>query len=182
MTSLVRIGTHVLAWLALGSHIVFVALLIIALVSLQQRERMMRVFGTHAVSLSFIVALVATLGSLFYSDIAGFEPCKLCWYQRIVMYPQVILFGVALWKRRNDLADYSLALSGIGALIAGYHYLLQRGVVSAAPCSAVGYSVSCSKVFTMSFGYITIPLMAFTAFALLFALQMVNKRHKEGLQ
>jgi len=159
-------------------------IIILAIISFIARPvRALGFIGTHGLWFSFVVALVATLGSLFYSEVAGYEPCKLCWFQRIFMYPQVILFGVALWKRDRDISDYALALSGIGAIIAGYHYLLQRGITPELPCSAVGYSVSCSQVFVMNFGYITIPLMAFTAFALIVMAQTIGKRAgKESAQ
>ena len=116
---------------------------------------------------AFLVALIATSGSLFYSEVAGFEPCKLCWFQRIFMYPQVLLLGMAIWKKDRHIADYGILLAVLGALVAGYHYLLQLGIAPNLPCSAVGYSVSCSQVFVMNFGYITIPLMSFTAFLLI---------------
>ena len=120
--------------------------------------------GKYSLLLAFIIALTATSGSLFYSEIVGFAPCVLCWYQRIFMYPQVILLGMAFWKKDKAIIDYSLALSIIGTVIAGYHYLMQLGVVSSFPCTAVGYSISCTKLFVMQFGYITLPLMSFTAF------------------
>ncbi len=117
---------------------------------------------------AFVVTLFATLGSLTYSDIIGYEPCKLCWFQRIFMYPQVILFGLLLWKRDKLVNIFALILSSLGAVIALYHYLLQRGIApSVLGCDAVGYSVSCVKDFVMQFGYITIPMMALTAFVLI---------------
>ena len=104
-----------------------------------RRLRVLEFISKRAVLFSFIVALIATLGSLFYSEIAGFEPCKLCWFQRIFMYPQVILLGITLWKKSGVSTIYnSLALSIIGAIIAGYHYLLQIGVAPELPCAAVG--------------------------------------------
>lgn len=90
------------------------------------------------------------------------------------MYPQVIILGVSLWKRDNNVRNYIMPLSVIGALIAGYHYLLQIGVAPSVSCDAVGYSVQCSKVFSMSFGYITIPMMALTAFVLISLLMVVG--------
>jgi disulfide bond formation protein DsbB len=93
------------------------------------------------------------------------------------MYPQAVLLGLALWKKDKGIALYSLALSIVGSAIAGYHYLLQRGVVPELPCAAVGISESCSQRFVMTFGYITIPLMAFTAFLLLIA-SMISLRKK----
>lgn len=122
-------------------------------------------FSQNALLFSFIVALAATLGSLFYSEIAGYEPCKLCWLQRIFMYPQVVLLGIAFFKKDGGIIKYSFSLSVIGALLAGYHYLMQLGIVSSS-CPVVGYSVSCSKIFIMQFGYVTIPLMSLTAFSL----------------
>lgn len=121
----------------------------------------------NALLFAFVVALIATSGSLFYSEIAGYEPCKLCWFQRIFMYPQVILLGLALWKKDYGIKLYGIVLSAIGAVIAGYHYLLQLGVAPALPCAAVGYSAACSQRFVLQFGYITIPMMALTAFLLI---------------
>jgi len=92
------------------------------------------------------------------------------------MYPQVFLLGLALYKKDLGMAPYSLLLSSVGAVIAFYHYLLQLNIVPSLPCSAVGYSVSCSQIFVMNFGYITIPLMAFTAFLLLAILGLIRKR------
>jgi hypothetical protein len=84
------------------------------------------------------------------------------------MYPQTILLAIALCKKNGMLAIYNnLVLSILDAVIAGCHYLLQIGAAPELPCSAVGYSASCSQRFVMQFGYITIPMMAFTAFSLI---------------
>lgn len=128
--------------------------------------------------LAFLTALVATGGSLFYSEVAGYEPCTLCWYQRILMYPQVIILGLALWKKNDAVVDQSLVLSLIGIAIATYQYLGQISVVELLPCSAIGYSVSCSKTFVMNYGYITIPMMALTGFTYIFVLMLVKKFSK----
>lgn len=125
--------------------------------------------SAHGLVLMFIVALTATVGSLYFSDIAGWTPCKLCWLQRICMYPQVVLLGIALWKRDRNIAPYILALCVIGIVIATGHYIEQ---VQAAlnpppadvPCDATG--VSCASTPFFHFGYITIPMMALTAFAM----------------
>lgn len=140
-----------------------------------------KVVTKNALRLALIVALTATGGSLFYSDIAGFEPCKLCWIQRIFMYPLVVLFTLGMLKKDRDIADYGLALSIIGAPIALYHYYLQRGGNPFVPCSTVGYSVSCAKTFVMSYGYITIPMMALTAFILIIILLGMSKKFSANL-
>lgn len=132
--------------------------------------------ANKAFILAFVVAFVAMAGSLVYSEIIGYEPCKLCWFQRIFMYPQVFILGLALIKKDRAAADYSIILSVVGAIIAGYHYLLQRGAVPATTCSVVGYSVSCAQKFVMQYGYITIPLMALTAFVAIALLMLAYKR------
>lgn len=134
----------------------------------------------QALSFIFVVALIATLGSLAYSDIIGYNPCKLCWFQRIAMYPLVILLAISIQKKSREIIDYVLALSIVGAVIAGYHYLLQLGIAPSLPCSAVGYSASCSERFVMQFGYITIPMMALTAFLMIIVLIVVAKRAEKG--
>ena len=124
----------------------------------------------YAIAIAFAAALIATLGSLTYSEILGYDPCKLCWIQRIFMYPQVLVLGLALWGKHKEskaLLDTSLTMSIIGALVALYHYLMQLGIVPEGSCAAVGFSVSCAQRFVMQFGYITIPLMAFSAFLLI---------------
>ena len=139
-------------------------------------KKILEFFGKNALLFSFLVALVATLGSLFYSEIARYEPCKLCWFQRILMYPQVLLLGAAFVKRDKHIGSYAMLLSGAGAVIAAYHYLLQRGVVQElVPCSAVGYSVTCAQKFVMQFGYITIPLMALSGFLLILFLFIAQR-------
>lgn len=125
----------------------------------------------HYLFLGFLIALTATFGSLFYSEIMGYVPCKLCWYQRIFMYPQVIIFLIALKSKNNmSIVWNSLILSLVGGLIAGYHYLMQIGVVSEIGCDVIGYSVKCSEFFSLAYGFITIPMMSLTAFVLLIIL------------
>ncbi len=153
---------------------IFVVVGVVALIG-WRRSGLVRFIGSHALVFSFIVATTATLGSLFYSEIAGFTPCKLCWYQRILMYPEAILLGIALFKKEAVVRDYILTLAIPGALIAGYHYLLQIGYAPALPCSAVGFSESCSQRFVMTFGYITIPMMAFTAFLMIILFLIIHR-------
>jgi len=165
-----------LAVLTVLAHIFIVLALLYFLFFRKKDTKVQNFIGKYGILFSFIVALTATLGSLFYSEIAGFAPCVLCWYQRIFMYPEVVLLGIALFKKDKAIIDYSLALSIIGTVLAGYHYLMQLGVVSSLPCTAVGYSVSCVKLFVMQFGYITIPLMSLTAFVLIVIFLVFAKR------
>lgn len=130
-------------------------------------SKFVKTLADNGFLLAFLASLAATAGSLFYSDILGYEPCKFCWFQRIFMYPQVLLLGLALWRKDYWMKTYSIILSILGGLLALNHYILQTTNTSIIPCSAVGYSASCSKVFVMNLGYITIPLMALTAFVLI---------------
>ena len=129
---------------------------------------------------AFVIALIATVGSLFYSEIAGYIPCKLCWYQRIFMYPLPILLGIALFKKDNKISHYVIPLSIIGGIISIYHYttqILNNSVI----CSAE--SASCASKIFFSYGYITIPIMALTAFALIIVLTYItNKNNCKGVK
>lgn len=123
-------------------------------------------FRARGILLAFLVALGSVAGSLFFSEIAQYEPCRLCWYQRIFMYPQVVLLGLALWRREKNIVPYSLALAVMGALIAAYHNYIQFTTDAFKPCP-VGGLVSCVEKYFTEFGYITIPVMALTGFLLM---------------
>jgi len=130
----------------------------------------------NALFLSFLIGLTATLGSLYLSEVRAFTPCKLCWFQRIFMYPIPIILGVSLFKKARDVALYVIPLSLIGSLIAIYHYYLQINPDPLVPCTTVGFSVSCNETFFTYFGYITIPWMSFSAFILIFLLAYLYLR------
>jgi Disulfide bond formation protein DsbB len=121
--------------------------------------------GPSALWLAWGVALVCTLGSLYFSEVAHFVPCKLCWYQRICMYPLVVVLGVAAWRQRIEIARATLPLIAIGAAISTYHYLLERfpSMDSAASCDP---SAPCTLVWVWRFHYLSIPAMALSGFAL----------------
>lgn len=135
-----------------------------------RRTLVERFVQNNGLILMLIVALTATLSSLYFSEVAGWSPCKYCWIQRIFMYPQVILLAIALWKRDRTVARSIVALSLIGLAYAAYHYYIQMYDIIASssnpatPCDASGES--CVKTPFVQFGYITIPMMALTAFLL----------------
>lgn len=139
-------------------------------------RRYVEFIGEKALLIAFVIALAATGGSLFLSEVALFAPCKLCWLQRIFMYPLVPILALAVGNNDKRIADYVIALASIGGAIAGYHYLLQRGIVSEiTECSTVGYSVSCADNFGMAFGYVTIPMSSLSAFVVILLLMVVVK-------
>src|SRR3989338_5063706 len=138
-------------------------------------------FAKKYLYLSFLIALTATLGSLFFSLILKYTPCELCWYQRIFMYPLVLIFIMAIVKNDKRVYRYSLPVAIIGFLIAAFHYYLQLSNTQSFSCNIVGYSASCTETFFLTYGYITIPMMAITAFALIIALSLNYKYNKENV-
>jgi len=127
--------------------------------------------GMH---ISWLLALVATLGSLYFSEIMHFLPCKLCWYQRILMYPLVIILGIASVRKDHKLTIYVLPLTIWGACISIYHVLLQEGVFHEA-ATACG-PVPCDVDYLNWLGFITIPMLAGTAFILITIVQWMTWR------
>ncbi|HEY4476677.1 MAG TPA: disulfide bond formation protein B [Candidatus Paceibacterota bacterium] len=125
--------------------------------------------------LSFVIVLGALFGSLFYSEIAGFPPCSLCWYQRIFIYPQIILLGGALIWRDRSIARYLFPLSIIGGIIALYNSYLQYGGSSLIPCGTDPTAIDCAQRLVFEFGYVTLPLMSLTAFIFLILLAKIGK-------
>ena len=104
------------------------------------------------------VALLATSGSLYYSEVLGFPPCRLCWYQRVLMYPQVVLFGVGAWRGSPDLLYASLLLTVLGAGVAAFHSYYQ--VALGGSCGVI----SCATVYVRLFGVLSIPNQSLVAF------------------
>lgn len=120
-------------------------------------------------------SIVATLGSLYFSEIKHYIPCTLCWYQRIFMYPLVIIIAVGIRRHDKKLESYVLPLSILGFLIALYHNLLQYQILpeSVAPCTL---AASCTARYTGYFGFITIPLMSLTAFFIITICMLIYRK------
>jgi disulfide bond formation protein DsbB len=116
--------------------------------------------------LAWIQSIVATLGSLYFSEVMKFPPCVLCWYQRIFMYPLVFILAVGMVRKDKKIYTYVLPLSVTGLLIAIYHNLLYYQIIpeSMAPCVN---GVSCTTKFIEWFGFITIPFLSLVAFSVI---------------
>ena len=129
--------------------------------------------------LAFIVAFVAMCGSLFFSEVLKFPPCILCWYQRICMYPIVGLLAIGIYFRDKYVYRSVLLLASIGILISLYHNLLYYKILpeSVAPCTA---GVSCTTKFIEYFGFVTIPFLSGTAFALIIIFMLLYRRSIKG--
>jgi disulfide bond formation protein DsbB len=117
---------------------------------------------------AFVVAAIATGGSLFYSQIAGFIPCEFCWFQRMMMYPLSILTLLIAVRGDNRAARYLLPLPVVGAGTSIYHMLLEHHVIKEpGACTLTGGGCTANWIALHSFGYLTIPTLALTAFLLL---------------
>lgn len=128
----------------------------------------------YALILSFAISLIALAGSILFSSVIGFAPCELCWIQRIFIFPQAIIFAIALVKRDKNIFSYTLPLSIVGGLVALYQTYTLFGGSGFTACTAV--NAACSKIFFMEFGFITIPTMSLTAFVLLTLVALVAVR------
>jgi disulfide bond formation protein DsbB len=126
---------------------------------------------------AWLVAVIATLGSLYFSEIRLFQPCVLCWYQRIAMYPLSLVLGIAAFTNDIKITKYVLPISVIGGLISLYHYLLEKvpGFATIKPCSQ---GVPCDVAWINWFGFITIPFLALTAFVMITVFLIIGRRSK----
>ncbi|WP_172797554.1 disulfide oxidoreductase [Bacillus sp. FJAT-27445] len=128
---------------------------------------------------AWAVSVVAMFGSLYFSEIRKYEPCELCWYQRILMYPLALQLGIAIVKKDYRFALYSKWMSAIGMVISAYHYSLQKLPFMAEAAPTCG-RVPCTGQYINWLGFVTIPFLAFTAFTLIFICSMIIlKKYKE---
>ena len=112
---------------------------------------------------AWLIATLATLGALFISEVMGFAPCVLCWWQRIFMFPLVLILAVGLFPFDPKVVRYALPLALIGLLVAGFHVLLTMDIIpeTLAPCRQ---GIPCKTIQIEWFGFVTIPLLSFLAF------------------
>lgn len=169
--------TTFFALLAVVALVVVVVAAVTALVSLVRggaprwAQRARAEVAPVAVPLAGAVALTCTLGSLYLSEVAKYPPCILCWYQRIAMYPLVVILAVATLRRDRDVRWYVVPQALIGLGIAVYHYLIERFPDSVSfSCSA---DVPCSTVWVWKFHFLSIPAMAGIGFALIITLVLL---------
>ena len=123
----------------------------------------------------WLIASVSALGSLFFSQVMDFAPCVLCWYQRIAIFPLVLMLPVGLFPFDAKVAKFALPLTIAGLLTAAYHNLLYAGLIpkSIQPCRP---GVSCTEKYIELFGFVSIPLLSLLALAAMTALLMIVKR------
>ncbi len=125
--------------------------------------------------LAWLIALASTLGALFLGEVVGIAPCVLCWYQRIAMFPLVIILAVGLLPFDARSVRYALPLAAVGWAIALYHCLLYWGVMpkDLVPC---GEGASCTDVKAELYGFISVPLLSLSAFSLIVVFLLIVKK------
>ncbi len=140
-------------------------------------EKILSFVGNNWIILSLTIVLFATFSSLFYSQVVQLIPCSLCWYQRIFLFPQAFLLGMNFVNRKKQVLDSCLLLTFVGMSIAIYHIFVQLGFGLPTPCSINEVADCAVQPFTY-YGFITIPVMSFIAFASLFTILCIAKKRK----
>lgn len=168
--------------LTLVANLAFLALVVVGCVSLtgdagrRASGRVVARLGPTARPLALVVAAVTTLGSLYYSEVVGYIPCDLCWYQRVLMYPLAVVLAVGVIRRDRAVLWYSAPFVVIGAPLALYHWLVER-VPSLAEGSSCAVFVPCSVPYFEELGYVTLAFMDLSAFLLIGALLLLGRAH-----
>ncbi len=123
----------------------------------------------------WLLVSLSTTGSIFFSSVMEFAPCVLCWYQRICLFPLVLILGVGLLSFDKNVVKYSLPLAAAGWLVALYHTLLYSGIIpeSIQPCTR---GVSCTEEYIDLFGFITIPMLSLLSFTTIITLLLILQR------
>ncbi len=148
--------------------IIMVLVWIISYLTGKRHNTLVRHMGRHGLLYAFGISLAATLGSLYFSLVAHYAPCSLCWVQRVFMFPLPVILGLGiLGDDRQHAPRYVLALSGLGALVALYHLYLQYAGAPLGSCGVGPGVISCATRLVFEFGFVTIPLMTLAAFALI---------------
>lgn len=137
-----------------------------------QAGGLLATLGGVSSHIALLAAWIAMCGSLFFSEVLGWLPCELCWYQRIFMYPLAFLIAIGILRRDRGLYMYVLPLSLFGGLISLYHYLLIKTNIFPPPECKAG--VSCTVDYLNWFGFINIPFLALTAFLIISAMMIVS--------
>jgi len=134
-----------------------------------------------ALLLAWLIALLAFVGTLYSSEVMRMPVCHLCWYQRICMYPLVMIFAIALWRNDVRIRIYTLPLCVIGGLFALYQYLEQM-IPGFAPINLCGTGINCSAVHFKWLGFITFPFLSLLSFIVIIFLLSVAKQSPRVLQ
>lgn len=142
----------------------------------------------NALTFGFLISLFATFGALTYSTVYDFAACEFCWFQRIAIYPMILLLGIAALKKDKFIKPYVIALATAGIFVSLYHWSIhmisvygsQAAADGLVPCSASDILPSCSQTEVLEYGFITIPFMALTTLALVIVLMLFIKNKRSS--
>jgi disulfide bond formation protein DsbB len=175
MNSFVSFWNTLLSVATLGGVVVsFILIYVLVVPKDKFSKAATALVGKNILFIGFAIPLFALVGSLGYSEIAGYPPCVLCWYARVAFYPQILIFAMAIFKKNRTVIDYALALTAFGLIVTLYHSIIQIAGSSPFPCSADGISCATREVF--EYGFITIPFMGFVGFLTMFLSLLTAKR------
>ena len=131
----------------------------------------------YGLFIALAAAWIAMLGSLYFSEVAGYLPCRLCWYQRILMYPLTAIIAVGILRRDINLPFYILPFSVVGIGVSTYHYLIQKTTLLGAGVCQEG--IPCNTIWINWLGFVTIPLLALTAFMIITVMTLISMQTDE---
>jgi len=137
---------------------------------------MIKFIQKNAVYIILAQVIIAILGSLYFSDIKGYEPCILCWYQRICMYSLFPIIIIAKMRNESKLYQYILPISILGFIIATYHNLLYYGFIKFIFCTT---GISCTSKYVEYLGFISIPLMSLIGFAFIILMSLIDMNYSK---
>jgi len=169
-----------IALVAFGTVVVLNGLRVLARLRSGVRETwdgVARTIAPNALGMAWFVAVLATAGSLYFSEVANFEPCTLCWYQRIAMYPLVVILGIAAARRERSGAVYAAVLAAMGAAISLYHIVLEW--FPSLESGACDPDNPCTLIWFRVFGFLSLPTLALAAFLLILTLTTIRAAHDE---
>lgn len=175
MGSTADLLTQIFATGVFAAHIGLVLLVLHQLTPLPFFPKLVAFLRQYGLLLGFLVAFGAVVTSLYYSEVVGLVPCKLCWLQRIFIYPSAVILFIAWWRNDRDVWRYVVPLSVIGSFFALWHYALQKTGSSLLSCGSDA-AASCSKMYFNEFGYITFPMMGLTTLVLIGVLAYLAKK------
>ena len=136
-------------------------------------QKILDFVGQHALCVGFVISLGAFVGSLIYSNVMGFEPCTLCIWERIFLYPLVVIWGVGLYIKEKSMWIYSAIFSGIAVLISAYHSYIRLAGSESSLC--VDAAVSCTKQYITGYWYVNIPTMALSTGIFMLVITIIYK-------
>lgn len=175
--------TMFFALLAIGAEVATVVIVVLLVGARwsgglsRARDGLVATVQPHALALAAVVALVCTSGSLYLSEVAHYPPCRLCWVQRGFMYPLVPLLAVAAAVRWRAVAYLAVPMTVLGGLVSIYHLVLERRPsLESGACDPTN---PCSIIWVEHFGYLTIPAMALSGFAVIAALAVLSRSRLE---